>query len=131
MNQTVKELRKSLKLTQGEFADKIGVAQSMIARAESGLVSDLVKDKIESQFRIKLIIPDKPKESSSIEDMLLRIEQIFEKEIEFLKLQIERKDKMLDALTEKLVKVEVANWPPMFPTAGELGLVTEVQLRAA
>jgi len=134
MIEDVKSLRKSLKLTQQELADRLGVSQSRITMAESkGEISDSLVEKIEQVFKVK-VKANKVESNENpnwVTELLAKIESNWERERQFLLSQIEKKDKMLDALTEKLVKVEVANWPPMFPTAGELGLVTEVQLRAA
>jgi transcriptional regulator with XRE-family HTH domain len=134
MYQNIRELRKSLKLTQKEFADRLGVSQPRIGESESsGFLSDALKEKIETTFNV-VLKSDKTESTESpnwVSELLSKIEKNWENERQFLLDQIAKKDKMLDALTEKLVKVEVANWPPMFPIAGELGLATEVQLRVA
>ena len=128
MNQTLNEFLKSKKMSQKDLAEQLGVAQSLVSLAVNGSISESLQLRIEDKFKIKLIIEKKSSEAPAwFEEMKL----MWKEEIEFLKVQIERKDRMLDAMTEKLVKVEVANWPPMHPVMGGLGLATEVQLRAA
>ena len=131
MKQTLRDLRKTLKLTQEEFGQRVGVSGPVIVVAEKhGRLSDSLKQKIESEFKIELETNNNLTSSDS-PAWLDRLESMWKAEVEFLKVQIERKDRLIDAMTEKLVKVEVANWPPMHPVMGGLGLATEVQLRAA
>ena len=134
MVEEVKRLRKSLKLTQKEFADKLGVSQPRITEVESkGYLSESLKEKIEQTFKVVLKsdkIESVPNPDWVIE-LVTRIENDWRRQTEFLQSQLERKDKLIDALTEKFLKDEVANWPPMCPVMGGLGLATEVQLRAA
>lgn len=134
MYQSLRELRKSLKLTQKEFADKLGVSQPRIGESESsGFVSDSLKEKIESTFNV-VLKSDKKEETETpiwVLELLAKIEKNWENERLFLLSQIEKKDKMLDALTEKLVKVEVSNWPPLVPSLGTNGIGNREILRVA
>lgn len=110
MEQTLKELRKSLKLTQEGFANQLGVSQSRIASAEKGDMSDELSDKIYQKFKVKVITLNNPAKSPT-DEMLLKIEQMWKDEIIFLRNQLEAKDKMINALTEKFLKFKVSNQP--------------------
>jgi transcriptional regulator with XRE-family HTH domain len=112
MIEDVKSLRKSLKLTQQELAERLGVSQSRITMAESkGEMSDSLVEKIEQVFNIK-VKPNKPEITTTSND--LAVQELI-KEINFLRNQIDKKDNLIDALTEKFLKDEVTNWPPMSP----------------
>lgn len=132
MNQTVKELRKSLKMTQEVFAEQVGVSQSRIASAERGDVSEELVDKIYQKFKIKVTISDKVAVYPDwVNDLIAKIEAAWKEENNFLRSQLEKKDMMIEALTNKFLKFEDINWPPKTPGNGIDGVdVQELQQAA-
>ncbi len=125
MKEAVRNLRKSLKLTQKEFALKLGVSQPRITEVESkGFLNDSLKEKIEKTFNV-VLTNDKPEITTNSND--LAVQELI-KEINFLRNQlekkdeqIEKKDELISVLSMKYLKFEVSNRPLAHKRSARVG----------
>lgn len=126
MGQTVRELRKSLRLTQNEFAERLGVGQSRIASAENGDLSEALANKIHDIFGVK-VDNSKPEITTTSSDIAV---QELINEINFLRNQLVKKDEQIDKILQ-LVKDEVSSQPPKGIQYELFGAGNQTQQRAA